>query len=87
MKELVEAAKGEQWDAFCDRRGDWGRDVALWLGRRHCGLTLRELGKEAEADYQAVSKAVIRMRRRMVEDRRLRRLVNEIETSLSNLQT
>jgi REP element-mobilizing transposase RayT len=87
VKERVETAKGEKWAAFRDRRGDWGRDVALWLGRRHCGLTLRELGKEAGADYQAVSKAVIRMRHLMEQDRRLRRQVEDIETSLSKIQT
>lgn len=27
-----------------DRHGDDGRDMALWLGRRHGGLTLAELG-------------------------------------------
>jgi len=27
-----------------DRRGDWGRDLALQIGRMRCGLTLGELG-------------------------------------------
>ena len=32
----VERVKGEKWMEFRDRHGDWGRDAALWLGRR-CG--------------------------------------------------
>ena len=37
MKEVIRAVeklKGEKWEKFCDRHGDWGRDVALYLGRR-----------------------------------------------------
>jgi hypothetical protein len=37
----------ERWDDFIGRRGDYGRDLALHIGRLKCGLTLRELGKEA----------------------------------------
>jgi len=33
--------------AFADRQGDWGRDLALTVGRMRCGLTLRELGDHA----------------------------------------
>jgi hypothetical protein len=29
----VEQEKGERWMEFRDRYGDWGWDVALWLGR------------------------------------------------------
>jgi len=29
----VETEKGEWWDAFVDRHGDWGRDLALWIAR------------------------------------------------------
>ena len=30
----VEEVKGERWEEFRDRHGDWGRDAALYLGRR-----------------------------------------------------
>ena len=34
----VEAVKGERWAEFRDRYGDWGRDLALYLGRTRCGM-------------------------------------------------
>lgn len=83
----VESVKGEKWEAFCNRRGDWGRDVSLWLGRKHCGLTLKELGIQVGADYQAVSKAIVRMQSRLLDDGRLRNAVKRAEHELSNVQT
>jgi len=44
---VVERWKGEGWGEFCDRPGDWGRDAALWLGRRAGRLWLGELGRLA----------------------------------------
>src|SRR5262245_19805113 len=41
----VERVKGEKWDEFRDRHGDRGRDMVLYLGRRVCGLKLRELAE------------------------------------------
>jgi hypothetical protein len=38
----VESVKGEPWAAFADRQGDWGRDLALHIGRMRCGLTLKD---------------------------------------------
>lgn len=54
----VSQIKGETWGDFRDRYGDWGRDLALWLGRTQCGLPLRELGELAGGlDYATVSVA------------------------------
>ena len=36
----MEDVKQESWKEFADRRGDWGRDLALYIGRRHSGMTL-----------------------------------------------
>ena len=83
----VEATKGAKWATFCERRGDWGRDVVLWLARRHCGLTLRELGERVGADYPAVSKAILRMGSRLQSDRGLRAVVAEAEGVMSHVQT
>jgi len=69
----VESAKGEPWEAFADRKGDWGRDLALHIGRMRCGLTLRELGKHAGMGMQAVAKASSRMAARLETDKTLRR--------------
>lgn len=71
----VTRLKGEPWEAFRDRYGDWGRDLALWLGRTHCGLSLCELGRSAGGiDYATVSVAVTRWRERTAKDRRLTKL-------------
>jgi REP element-mobilizing transposase RayT len=44
---VVEAVKGEKWEAFQDRHGDWGRDLARAVAWRGCALTLAELGRRA----------------------------------------
>ena len=43
---VIERLKAEPWAKFADRHGDWGRDLALYLGRELCGLTLPELGAQ-----------------------------------------
>ena len=63
--EVVEGLKAESWKAFCDRHGDWGRDLALLLGRKRCGLKLAELGELAGGlDYVSVSTAIRRLEER-----------------------
>lgn len=55
---VVEAVKGEAWETFCDRHGDWGRDMAFWLARRSTTLTLQQLGEKVGGmDYAAVGAA------------------------------
>ena len=57
----VEQAKGEDWERFRDRCGDTGRDLVLYLGRRECGLTLRELARGTGlAGYKAAASALQR---------------------------
>ena len=82
----VEAVKGEPWETFVDRKGDWGRDLALYVGRMRCGLTLGELGGKAGGmGVQAVSKAVARIKVRMRGDsglkRKLARVLKAIHVS------
>jgi REP element-mobilizing transposase RayT len=73
--EIVSKLKRERWEQFRDRHGDWGRDLALWLGRAHCGLKLRELGELVGGiDYSTVSVAAIRWRERSRTDQRLLKL-------------
>jgi uncharacterized protein (DUF2062 family) len=40
----LEQVKGEKWEEFSPRHGDWGRYAALWLGRRRGRYTLSDLG-------------------------------------------
>jgi chromosomal replication initiation ATPase DnaA len=66
---VVEKAKGERWERFRDRYGDWGRDLALYLGKKGFGIKLRELGEAAGGmDYMSVSAAVKRLEERVDKD-------------------
>ncbi|MDZ4197922.1 MAG: hypothetical protein U1E27_01405 [Kiritimatiellia bacterium] len=57
--EAVENVKGEKWADFVDRYGDWGRNMAFWMARRHGDLALKEIGHAVgEMDYSAVSEAL-----------------------------
>jgi hypothetical protein len=76
---LVERIKGEAWQEFRDRYGDWGRDLALWAGRQYGGMTLRELGGEVGgADYTAVAMAVRRLEARSRRDKSLRQAMRAV---------
>ena len=79
----LERVKGEKWDEFSQRYGDWGRDAALWLGRRRGRYTLGELGQLAGGmDYAAVGQAISRFGKRLQTVAELRRSVKKIEEGL-----
>ena len=80
----LEKAKEESWDSFANRHGDWGRDAALWLGRRTGRLPLIELGKLVGGlDYAVVSKAIARFGQRLATDAPLREQSAALQTQLS----
>jgi REP element-mobilizing transposase RayT len=84
----VESEKGESWKAFRDRQGDWGRDVALYLGRRRGGMRLRQLAEAAGGiDYGCAQIAVHRLGQRLAHDQKLRRLVKKLERELFDVET
>jgi len=84
IRAAVEAVRGGRWDAFVNRRGDWGRDMALYLGRIEGGLRLRELGEAAGGiDYGAVSMAIRRFEGRLASDRVLRRACAAVRRRLT----
>ena len=84
----VEQVKGESWERFCDRQGDGGRDLVLWVARKRCGLTLREMGQAVGGmEYFAVSKAITRMSERMRKHKSFRSSLLRVENHLSNVQT
>ena len=43
------------------RRGGWAKDLALYVGQKRCGLTLKELGSYTGLKQQAVCNAVARI--------------------------
>ena len=77
--------KGGLGSSFRDRHRDWGRDLALYLARRHCGLGLNELGEVVGGlDYRTVSWAVSRFGRRLTQDRRLAALTKKLTRQIQN---
>ena len=72
------------WTSFVNRHGDWGRDAALWLGRRAGRLSLAQLGKSAGGlDYAVASKAITRFGRRLALDGSLSEKLTALQHQLS----
>jgi REP element-mobilizing transposase RayT len=66
---LVEKLKGERWEQFRDRHGDGGRDMALYVGRRRCGMKLKDLAAEAGLEsYGAVAMAIKRYESKLASE-------------------
>src|SRR2546427_12615939 len=79
----VERFNGEKWADFQNRYGDWGRDLALYLGRKRCQLKLRKLGELAGGmDYASVAAAVTRFDTRLRRDRVLASAVVKLQAAL-----
>jgi putative transposase len=86
VRSVVEKLHGHKWSEFRDRHGDWGRDLALYLGRRHGGLTLRQLAEATGgASAVGVSVAIKRFGQRMHADPRLRQLGERARAQLLNV--
>ncbi|MFA7159471.1 MAG: hypothetical protein WC299_09225, partial [Kiritimatiellia bacterium] len=79
----VEEEKGEGWEVFRDRHGDWGRDLVLWLARRTTGMTLAQIGGHAGGlDYAAVGMSLRYFEARCRRDRGLLRLREKLKKEL-----
>jgi hypothetical protein len=66
--------------------GDTGRDLALYLARKHCALKLAELGTLAGGlDYVTVAMAVRRTAARLERDKRLAAQAKQAIRKLCNL--
>lgn len=84
---VAETMKAEKWADFRDRHGDWGRELALYLGRKMAAVPLRELGTAAGGmDYAAVSVAIKRFERRLAADKALQN-IEEKAKQLLNVET
>ena len=68
----VEKVKGASWKDFAGKYGDWGRDLAIYVGRQRSGLTLKEIGEYAGMKDKAVSQGALRVRKRMGEEKLLK---------------
>jgi putative transposase len=82
---VMEGIKGEPWLAFRDRRGDWGRDLVLHLGRELGALTLPQLQAEvATGSAMAVSAALRRFRQRLHKEKALRKPLTQALKQLAD---
>ncbi|MBN2302205.1 MAG: transposase [Lentisphaerae bacterium] len=85
---IVEKEKGEKWDAFRDRHGDWGMGLVLYLARKCSGCTLREIGDWlGGVDYKTVSKTVERFGGRLQDDKKLAKIAGACLGQMSNVET
>lgn len=79
VRRAVEQVKGERWEKFATRHGDSGRDIFLWLARRHCGLAFALLGSTAGGmSASAASEATRRVQSRLAK---VRKLAEEIKAA------
>ena len=69
-------------ESIADRRGDWGRDLALYVARTRSGRTLAELGTLSGMSKHGVSKAVQRMSVRLSEGKKLNRFLRKVLLAL-----
>lgn len=83
----VEAAKGGEWKSFADRRGDCGRDLALYVARMNCGLSIPELAALAGIEPSAASKAIQRLRKRLPCDRKLKPILRRVSAEIGARRT
>ena len=89
LKDIVKAVssyKGEEWEQFVNRRGDWGRDMVLLLARKNTMITNRELAEHiGKVDDSAVAQAVRRLEKRIRDDARLVRAFEILQKMISNM--
>ena len=80
----MEAVRGLAWTELKRQRGDWGRDMAWYFGRRECGLSLRALGEASGGiDYATVSAGAKRIGRRLAKDADLAAKAKQIEQRMT----
>lgn len=79
----MEQLKGEPWEKFRDRQGDWGRDVAVWAARQWGGYALAELAERiGGVDYTAVAQGVRRLKVRSEKDKALRNMMDRMQQTV-----
>jgi transposase len=66
--------------------GDWGRDLTLYVGRLHGGMTLKELAAQAGMSLDTVQSCVQRVRRNLATDAVLRRNHAKVMQALADRQ-
>jgi hypothetical protein len=86
--ELVRAAekiKGERWERWAERHGDWSRDALMYLGTRQGGLRLAEVAPAAGLKYQAAAQAVKRFGEALADDPQRQRFLAHLKRQMSTI--
>ena len=84
----VEQKRGQSWEEFAQRHGDWGRELVLYLARKRSGLTLRQIAEAlGEPHYKTVGKAVQRFEASLAHDLTRREVTQECLDELSLVET
>lgn len=87
VTKAVERVAEEPWNEICLRRGGWARDLALCVGQKRCGLTLKELGDQTGMKQQAVCNAVARFRSRMEKDELMKELYYRVLKTIGDIES
>lgn len=90
VEEILEAAKDyygmSRGSEFGKETGD-RRKIVIYMIKKHTGATNRQIGEYfGGLSYSAVAKIYDRFKRRLKEDRRLRRGVDKIARDMSNVK-
>ena len=82
---LVEQAKGERWDQFCNRYGDWGRNLVLTLAYDYGGIKLKELAAlSGGLNPITVSGAIKRFKESLQRSSELAEIFRHLRRQLEN---
>jgi hypothetical protein len=81
----AERIRGEKWDRWAQRHGDWGRDGAMYFAVRHCGLRLAEVARQVGMKYQAAVQGVKRFGQEMADDAERKRFVSKLKHEMSTI--
>jgi putative transposase len=79
ITEAVAKVWKEPWETVSRRHGDPAREVAMLIGRRYAGMSLRQIGEAiGDLSYPAVSDAVRRTTGRLEKDRSLQKRLKQV---------
>jgi hypothetical protein len=81
----AEKIRGERWDRWADRYGDWARDGVMYVAVRHGGMRLAEVVRPVGLKYQAAAQAVKRFAQALADDPERQRFVAKLRRALSTV--
>ena len=87
VTKAVELVAEEPWDDISVRRGGWARDLALCVGQKRCGMTLKELGNHTGMKQQAVCNTVARFRNLMEKDESMKELFYRVLKAIGDVES